>query len=177
MDMQRLPERIWRLQSSKPEGVKLDKVTCPFQQHKSPGGLQMESAASRTASALLPGVDGRREAPSASVFDSRNSESWNEKYSSSAKYPKAAFPSRPPLFFPLKLFWLLLWELVNKEKKLLVDLILKIWPAWLAGCTSSWPTRPGPSEQGGCGSEHLGRGSGPRGTLRCCPSVRLAPSL
>ena len=36
VEMQCLPERIWHLQSSQPEGVKLDRVARPFQQHTTP---------------------------------------------------------------------------------------------------------------------------------------------
>lgn len=72
VETQRLPERTWCLQSSKPEGVKLDKATVPLGQNKSPGALQMYCVAPQSGLRLLPAVDGHREAPSASFFDSRN---------------------------------------------------------------------------------------------------------
>lgn len=76
VEMQCLPERIWRLQSPKPEGVKLGKTAIvPFNKTKAQEVCKCNLQSPCRASASLPAAHRHREARSASFFDSRNLES------------------------------------------------------------------------------------------------------
>lgn len=152
---------------SSPEGVKLDRVACPFQQHTTPEvsgcNLQPQQAHLLQQCALT-------RAPSmiALILE----------FKLKLKISFVCSISKGVLCFPSSLmFWAVVGRVVNVERAFLVSVVLQTSPAWAQAVRDGfWLTRPATCGWPGPGSWLTWKRTWVRGHLGVWPRLSLLPA-